>query len=50
MGHAEILPRVTGVVSVNVRLVSRLVFVEWLRGRLKPLEREETAEGYTPVV
>ena len=48
VGHAEILPRVTGVAPVPVRLVSRLVFVEWLRGRLKPLDREETAEGYTP--
>jgi lysophospholipase L1-like esterase len=47
-GHAEILPRVTGVAPVPVRLVSRLVFVEWLRGRLKPLDREETTEGYTP--
>jgi lysophospholipase L1-like esterase len=47
-GHAEILPRVTGVAPVPMRLVSRLVFVEWLRGRLKPLDREETAEGYTP--
>ena len=48
LGHAEILPRVTGVAPVPVRLVSRLVFVEWLRGRLKPLDREASAEGYTP--
>ncbi len=48
VGHAEILPRVTGVAPVPVRFVSRLVFVEWLRGRLKPLDREATAEGYTP--
>jgi len=48
VGHAEILPRVTGVAPVPLRLVSRLVFVEWLRGRLKPLDREEAAEGYTP--
>ena len=48
VGHAEILPRVTGVAPVPMRFVSRLVFVEWLRGRLKPLDREEAAEGYTP--
>lgn len=48
VGHAEILPRVTGVAPVKVRLVSRLVFLEWLRGRLKPLDREESAEGYAP--
>ena len=48
VGHAEILPRVTGVAPVPVRFVSRLVFVEWLRGRLEPLRREATAEGYTP--
>ena len=48
VGHAEILPRVTGVAPVRVRLVSRFVFVEWLRGRLKPLDRQESAEGYMP--
>jgi lysophospholipase L1-like esterase len=47
-GHAEILPRVTGVAPVPVRFVSRLVFVEWLRGRLKPREETATAEGYAP--
>ncbi len=47
-GHAEILPRITGVAPVPVRFVSRLVFVEWLRGRLKQREEEVTAEGYAP--
>ena len=47
-GHAEILPRVTGVAAVPIRLVSRLVFVEWLRGRLKPQGSAQAAEGYTP--
>lgn len=47
-GHAEILPRVTGVAPVPVRFVSRLVFVEWLRGRLKPRAEPVTAEGYAP--
>ena len=47
-GHAEILPRVTGVAPVPVRFVSRLVFVEWLRGRLKPRAEPAIAEGYTP--
>ncbi len=47
-GHAEILPRVTGVAAVPIRLVSRLVFVEWLRGRLKPRAEPATAEGYAP--
>jgi lysophospholipase L1-like esterase len=48
VGHAEILPRVTGVAPVPVRLVSRLVFVEWLRGRLKRQGSIPAAEGYTP--
>jgi lysophospholipase L1-like esterase len=48
-GHAEILPRVTGVAPVPVRFVSRLVFLEWLRGRLRTgSEREAAAEGYAP--
>jgi len=46
-GHAEILPRVTGVAPVPVRFVSRLVFVEWLRGRLKPGTEPAAAEGYS---
>jgi lysophospholipase L1-like esterase len=46
-GHAEILPRVTGVAAVPIRLVSRLVFVEWLRGRLKPGTDPVAAEGYS---
>jgi lysophospholipase L1-like esterase len=47
-GHAEILPRVTGVAPVPVRFVSRLVFVEWLRGRLKSRAETAAAEGYAP--
>jgi lysophospholipase L1-like esterase len=47
-GHAEILPRVTGVVPVPLSLVSRLVFVEWLRGRLKARDAPEGGEGYAP--
>lgn len=47
-GHAEILPRVTGVAPVPVRFVSRLVFVAWLRGRLKSRAEPAAAEGYTP--
>ncbi len=48
VGHAEILPRVTGVAAVPVRPVSRLVFVEWLRGRLRPKSEPAAAEGYAP--
>jgi lysophospholipase L1-like esterase len=48
VGHAEILPRVTGVVPVPMSFVSRLVFVEWLRDRLKARDLQEGREGYTP--
>jgi lysophospholipase L1-like esterase len=48
VGHAEILPRVTGLAPVPMRLVSRLVFVEWLRGRLKARDPQDGAEGYAP--
>ncbi len=47
VGHAEILPRVTGVVPVPVRLVSRSVLLETLLDRLRP-GRPEEAEGYAP--
>jgi lysophospholipase L1-like esterase len=47
LGHAEILPRVTGVVPVPVRLVSRSVFLETLLDKLRP-GRAEGAEGYAP--
>ena len=50
VGHAEILPRVTGVAPVPVRLVSRLVFVEWLRGRLKPQGRRGGRRGIRALV
>jgi lysophospholipase L1-like esterase len=46
-GHAEILPRVTGVVPVPVRLVSRSLFIESLLDLLRP-GRPEGAEGYAP--
>ena len=46
-GHAEILPRVTGVVPVPVRLVSRSLFLEKVLDRLQP-GRPEGAEGYAP--
>jgi lysophospholipase L1-like esterase len=46
-GHAEILPRITGVAPVPVRFVSRLVFVEWLRLRLKS-GADPAPAGYTP--
>lgn len=46
-GHAEILPRVTGVVPVPVRLVSRFLFVETLLDWLRP-GRPEGVEGYAP--
>lgn len=46
-GHAEILPRVTGVAPVPVRLVSRSLFVESLLDLLRP-GRREGVEGYAP--
>ncbi len=46
-GHAEILPRVTGVAPVPVRLVSRSLFLETLLDRLRP-GRPEGVEGYAP--
>jgi lysophospholipase L1-like esterase len=47
VGHAEILPRVTGVVPVPVRLVSRSLLLEKLLDRLRP-RHPERAEGYAP--
>jgi lysophospholipase L1-like esterase len=47
VGHADILPRVTGVVPVPVRLVSRSLFIETLLDRFRP-GRAEGAEGYAP--
>ncbi len=44
-GHAEILPRVLGVVPVPVRLVSRSVLLEFLLGRLAP-HGAPAVEGY----
>ncbi|MGE5346691.1 MAG: SGNH/GDSL hydrolase family protein [Acidithiobacillales bacterium] len=46
-GHAEILPRLTGVVPVPVRLVSRSLFIESLLDLLRP-DRPVAAEGYAP--
>jgi lysophospholipase L1-like esterase len=48
VGHADILPRVTGVAPVPVRLVSRSVLLEWLLGRLRPAGSPAPAEGFTP--
>ena len=48
VGHADILPRVTGVAPVPVRLVSRSVLLEWLLGRLRPAGAPPAAEGFTP--
>ena len=36
LGHADILPRVTGVAPIPVRAVARSVFLEFLLGRLRP--------------
>ena len=47
VGHAEILPRVTGVVPVPVRLVSRSLFLESLLDRLRP-GRPDGVEGFAP--
>jgi len=47
VGHADILPRVTGVVPVPVRLVSRSLLLEKLLDRLRP-RRLEPVEGYAP--
>jgi lysophospholipase L1-like esterase len=48
LGHLEILPRVTGVAPVPVRLVSRSVLLEFLLGRLRPAGGKAPAEGFTP--
>ncbi len=48
IGHADILPRVTGVAPVPVRLVSRSVLLEWILGRLRPAGSPAPAEGFTP--
>jgi lysophospholipase L1-like esterase len=47
VGHADILPRVTGVVPVPVRLVSRSLLLEKLLDRLRP-RHPEGVEGYSP--
>jgi lysophospholipase L1-like esterase len=48
LGHLDILPRVTGVAPIPVRLVSRSVLLEFLLGRLRPAGGKEPAEGFTP--
>ncbi|HTS01906.1 MAG TPA: GDSL-type esterase/lipase family protein [Thermoanaerobaculia bacterium] len=48
LGHLDLLPRVTGVVKVPVRLVSRSVFLEFLLGRLRPSGGVAPAEGFAP--
>lgn len=47
-GHADILPRVLGVSAVPVRLVSRSVLLEWVRGRLRVPGGAPAAEGFAP--
>jgi lysophospholipase L1-like esterase len=48
LGHLDLLPRVTGVAPVPVRLVSRSVFLEFLLGRLRPGGEAAAAEGFAP--
>jgi len=47
LGHADLLPRVTGVVPVPLRLTSRSLLVESLLDRLRP-SRGVDAEGFAP--
>lgn len=47
LGHLELLPRVTGVAPVPVRLVSRSVLLEFALGRLRP-QGGGSGEGFTP--
>ncbi len=47
LGHADLLPRVTGVAPVPVRLVSRSVLLESLQGRLRGTPSART-EGFAP--
>ena len=48
VGHGEILPRILGAVPPPLPLVSRLVFVEWLRNRLGSVPRGVDGRGYAP--
>jgi lysophospholipase L1-like esterase len=48
VGHGEILPRVLGAVPPPLPLVSRLVFVEWLRKRIAPPRPGIDGRGYAP--
>ena len=48
LGHLDLLPRVTGVERVPVRLVSRSVLLEFLLGRLRAPGAPAGAEGYAP--
>ncbi len=48
LGHLDLLPRVTGVAPVPVRLVSRSVFLEFLLGRLEPPGGATRTEGFAP--
>lgn len=47
LGHAELLPRVTGVAPIPLRLASRSLLVESLRDFLRP-GRSVDAEGFAP--
>ena len=48
VGHGEILPRILGAVPPPLPLVSRLVFVEWLRNRIGSGSRGVDGRGYAP--
>ena len=48
LGHLDLLPRVTGVAPVPVRLVSRSVFLEFVLGRLRPPDGAAPADGFAP--
>jgi lysophospholipase L1-like esterase len=48
VGHGEILPRILGAVPPPLPLVSRLVFVEWLRDRIGRRPRRVDGSGYAP--
>lgn len=48
VGHGEILPRILGAVPPPLPFVSRLVFVEWLRKRIGPVQRGVDGHGYAP--
>lgn len=48
VGHGEILPRVLGARTPPLPLVSRSVFIEWLRGKLRKPGFAVDDHGYAP--